>query len=182
MSKLKYIAILLVLILAAQPAMAGDDFEVKNIAVVDLKKILDESKAAKTAQKEIADIKTKYMNEIKAEDKKLVDSRKSILNQRKALSEAAFNKRVAEFEKKIREERTKAAKKQKVIEEAFVKSLQLIKDETVKIVNDIAKEKELDLVIPTAQVLYTKPGIDITADVLNRLDRRLTKVNINIKD
>ena len=37
------------------------------------------------------------------------------------------------------------------------------------------------MVVPTSQLLYSKDGIDITDEVLKRLNKKLTKVNINIK-
>lgn len=160
---------------------ASSPYEVKTVAVVDLKKIMDQSLAAKTAQKEINSIKEKYLAEIKSQDKQLQQRQKELMEQKKALSEVAFGKKLEEFRNKINQERMTAAKKQKVIEAAFAKSLELIKDETVKVVSQIAKEKKLDMVVPTSQLLYGKPQLDISDEVLKRLNQNLTKVNINIK-
>ncbi len=160
---------------------AANKYEVKNMAVVDLKKIIDQSLAAKTAQKEINSIKERYFSEIKKQDESLQKRQKELLEQKKAISAEAFGKKVEEFKTKIDQERTTAAKKQKIIEAAFAKSLELIKDETVKVVVEIAKERKLDMVVPTSQLLYGKPGLDISDEVLKKLNQRLTKVNINIK-
>ncbi len=160
---------------------AENKYEVKSIAVVDLKKIMDQSLAAKTAQKEINTIKDKYFSQIKSQDEALQKRQKELLEQKKALSAEAFGKKVEEFKKKIEQERMNAAKKQKIIEAAFGKSLELIKNETVKVVKEIAAEKKLDMVVPTSQLLYGKSTLDISDEVLKRLNKRLTKVNINIK-
>lgn len=162
-------------------AKAESNYEVKNVGVVDLKRIMDESLAAKTAQKEINSIKEKYFAEIKKHDKELQGRQKELMDQKKAISADAFNKKVAEFRDRIDQERNDAAKKQKVIEAAFAKSLELIKDETVKVVTEIAQERKLDLVVPTSQLLFGRKGLDISDEVLKRLNQRLTKVNINIK-
>lgn len=186
MKDMKYL-ILSVALLFANIAIAhaeekSSPFEVKRVAVVDVKQVMDESVAAKAAQKEIASIKDKYLDEIKASDKKLQDRRKELLDQKKVMDEKTFNKKVSEFESKVQQERVAAAKKQKIVEAAFVKSLELIRDETLKIVAEIAKDKNYDLVMPTSQLLYSNSGADITDEVLKKINERLTKVNINIKN
>ncbi len=156
-------------------------YEVKKVAVVDIKKVMDESIASKDAQDEINSIKDKYYKEIEAADKQLQTRRKELTEQKSAMSADAFAKKVNEFENKVQSERKEAARKQKVVESAFMKSLELIRDETLKVVYEVAEEKNLDMVVPTSQLLYSKKGIDITDEVIVKLNARLTKVNINIK-
>jgi Skp family chaperone for outer membrane proteins len=172
---------LVALALCVGEAKAENAFEVKTVGVVDVKKIMDESIASKSAQKEVTAIKDKYFLEIKEQDKKLQARQQELVQQKKAMAPEAFNKEVMEFQSKIGEQKAIAQRKQKVIEAAFVKSLELIKQETVNVVKEVAKEKKLDMVVPTSQLLYSKDGIDITDEVLKRLNKKLTKVNINIK-
>jgi Skp family chaperone for outer membrane proteins len=181
--KMIKILFLSLLLLSAIPSAtyAAEDFSVKTVAVVDVKRITDESLAAKTAKDQVEKLKNKYVAEIKDEEKKLQARQKELLEQKKALSAEAFNKKVTEFREKVESDQKDAAKKQKIVEAAFMKSLELIRDETVKVVAEIAKEKNLDLVVPTAQLLFSKPGMDISDEVLARLNKRLTKVDVNVK-
>jgi len=165
---------------AAAPATPENGFSVKTVAVVDVKRIIDESKAAKAAQKEVTALKDKYIKQIQDQDKKLKDRQKELVDQQKALSKEAFDKKVNEFKEKVITERKGVVQKQKILEAAFMKSLELIRDETIKVVGEIAKEKGIDMVIPTSQLLYNKQGIDISDEVLKKLNERLTKVDIKI--
>ncbi len=171
----------LAVIAGSSSVRADDKYEIKRIAVVDVKRITDESLAAKTAQKEVGKLKDKYLAEIKAEDKKLQDRQKQLVGEKKVLSAEAFNKKVLEFRKLVDVKKAEAAKKQKVVEAAYLKSLELIRDETMKVIAEIAKDKELDLVIPSSQLLFSKPATDITQETLGMLNERLTKVDINVK-
>ncbi len=168
-------------LLAAAPLSASAQFEVKTVAVVDIKRIIDDSAAAKTAQKEVTALKDKYFKEIKNQDTLLQKRQKELMDQKKALSADAFNKKVGEFKTKVDQERAEVTRKQKIVETAFVKSLELIRDETMKVVKEVAAEKNIDIVIPTSQLLHSKEGLDITDEVLTRLNKRLTKVDINVK-
>lgn len=182
MKKIFIFTAISIALLASNSQAAEQNFEVKTIAVVDVKKIIDESLAAKTAKAEVEKLKNKYIAEIKANEKKLQDRQKELIEQKKALSADAFNKKVAEFRQKVADERQSAAKKEKVLESAFIKSLELIRDETIKVVAEIAKAKNIDMVVPTSQLLFAKQGNDISSEVLTNLNKKLSKVDINIKE
>jgi outer membrane protein len=181
MKTTKLLFLLVAMNLVAAPAVQAEDFEVKTVAVVNVKRIIDESTAAKTAKEQIEKLKTKYMAEIKEQEKKLQARGKELVEQKKALSAEAWGKKSQEFNEKVKGESKEAQKKQKVVEAALVKSLEVIRDETIKVVAEIAKEKKIDLVIPNSQLLFSKSGLDISDEVLKKLNERLTKVDINVK-
>jgi Skp family chaperone for outer membrane proteins len=181
MKKIFILSAIAMALLANNAYSVEQNFEVKTIAVVDIKKIIDESLAAKTAKAEVDKLKNKYIAEIKANEKKLQDRQKELMEQKKALSQDAFNKKVVEFRQRINDERQSAMKKEKILESAFIKSLELIRDETMKVVAEIAKAKNIDIVVPTSQLLFAKSGIDISSEVLTKLNKRLSKVDITLR-
>ncbi len=46
------------------------------------------------------------------------------------------------------------------------------------IVADMAKEKGFSIAIPTSQILYADPKLDITDEVLKRLNQKLPKLDV----
>ena len=56
-----------------------------------------------------------------------------------------------------------------------------VNDKVKTIVSDIAKEKELDAIITASQTLYFKDEFDITAEVLSRLNKKITKVEVKFE-
>lgn len=181
MKKIFLSASLAITLLSSVASAADQNFEIKTIAVVDVKKIIDESLAAKAAKEQVQKLKNKYITEIKANEKKLQDRQKELTEQKKVMSQQAFEKKVIEFRQRVNQERQAAQQKEKILESAFVKSLELIRDETIKVVEKIAKEKNIDMVVPTSQLLFSKEGNNISAEVLAGLNKNLSKVDINVK-
>jgi Skp family chaperone for outer membrane proteins len=157
-------------------------FDVKTIATVDLKKILDESVAAKYVEGELNKMLKKYEDDAKDAQSKLEKRRDELQDQRKALAADAFEAKLKEFEERIAGERKKVQNNRRILETARVKALEVISTEMNKVVAEIAKEKKLDVVVAKASVLFIKEGTDISSEVLERLNKNLTQVNIEVKD
>jgi Skp family chaperone for outer membrane proteins len=56
-----------------------------------------------------------------------------------------------------------------------------VNDEIKTIIADISKEKSLDLIVPAAQTLYYKDELDISNEVLKRLNKEVTKVKVSFE-
>ena len=49
-----------------------------------------------------------------------------------------------------------------------------------EIISDLARDKGLDLVLQRPAVFYAGPDLDVTQEVLSRLNRKLPSVTVNI--
>ncbi|MDX1949277.1 MAG: OmpH family outer membrane protein [Rickettsiales bacterium] len=176
---MKKIILTLILAFAVNSANA-QNFDVKTIATVDLKKIVDESKAAKAAEEEVKRIQQKYVSETKSQEDALKKNEEQLKAQQKAMSQEAFAKKVQEFRVKLMNSQREVMKKRKILETAYIKALELVRNETIKIIAEIAKEKNVDVVIAKGQLLFAKDNYDISNEVLERLNKKLAKVNISV--
>jgi Skp family chaperone for outer membrane proteins len=50
-----------------------------------------------------------------------------------------------------------------------------VNDKIKDIIAEISKEKELDLIVPASQTLYYNDNLDISAEVLKRLNKKIRK-------
>ncbi|HCR85996.1 MAG TPA: hypothetical protein DIV86_04895 [Alphaproteobacteria bacterium] len=156
-------------------------FYLDSFAIIDIQKILDESKASKSAREQVSTLKQKYINETNAEGKRLLALENQIKSQQKALSPEAFAKKVKDFQNSVNQSQINLMKKKKVLQAAYAKSLGLIRDTVIKIVTELAAERNIDLVLVKGTILYGKKEVEITDEVLNRLNKRLSKVTISIQ-
>jgi Skp family chaperone for outer membrane proteins len=67
------------------------------------------------------------------------------------------------------------------LKKASIDAMSKVNDKVKTIVSEIAKEKELDTIIPASQTLYFKDELDITAEVLSRLNKKITKVEVKFE-
>ena len=182
-------AFLVFALMAYSPLVFSDDNKnnsekpqhvLKKFAVIDLKRIVNESKAAKSADKEVKKIQKSYIAQIDKEEANLKKRESQLLNQKKAMSEEAFAKKVQEFQKRVQKEKEETIKKRRILEAAYIKSLDVVKKEVTEIAGEIAIREGFDFIIPKSQLLFYKGAADISDEVLNELNKRLEKVNIDI--
>ena len=149
-----------------------------NVAVLDVENVLKNSLVAKDIQSQLsaklkefqAEIDQKQ-TELEAEGKKL-DSKKSVL------SESAFQNEQDEFEKKINKVKYTIDERQNSLKSAAKKALDQVNEKINIIISDITKEQKIDLIVPAAQTIFYAESIDISSEVLKRLNKAITKVKV----
>ncbi len=152
-----------------------------QIGVLDVDKIIQESSAVVDIQKKVDTKKISYEAEINKKQSQLENEQKKLEDKKITLSKEAFEKEVKAFETKVDDLKTYIDRKQNSLKKASIDAMSKVNDKVKNIVSDIAKEKELDAIIPASQTLYFKDEFDITAEVLSRLNKKITKVEVKFE-
>ena len=56
-----------------------------------------------------------------------------------------------------------------------------INDKIKDLIADISKEQDLDIIIPASQTLFYKDQLDISAEVLKRLNKKISKFDVKFE-
>lgn len=160
-------------------SMAADS---TAVAVVDVQKLLKDSKAGINIQQQLETHKTKFLAEIAQQEQKLRDDEKALSGQRGSLPVEEFAKKAREFESELTESRRLAQERKRALEDAAAKSIGKLRDEIVKIVQQISDEKGYSLVINRQNVVISSKGMDITDETLARLDKAVSQIALEITD
>mgnify|MGYP003387002958 CR=1 FL=1 len=173
MKKLWMIA-LASLTLTATPAMAET-----NTGVVNIAKIMQSSKAATSVRSQVQAKQKSFQAELDAKEKALLAEDQSLVKlSKESTDKAAFEKKVKDFRAKAATEQRAIQTKKAQLDKAFASALEDIQKNVTDIVKQVANEKKLNLVVPSSQVLYSDAALDITDDVLSRLDSKLPTVSV----
>ncbi|MDB2414773.1 OmpH family outer membrane protein [Rickettsiales bacterium] len=151
-----------------------------NIAVVDIKAIMEGSKAAEDVRNQIKKSRNKYQSEIAKKEETLRQDDQKLAKLHSTLSPEAFEAKKKEFKEKLIEVQRDVQIKRSKLDTALTKALETIQETILSIVEDLAKEKKFDLALPNSQVLYSDESLDITQEVLDLLNKKLPKVKISI--
>ncbi|MES2961893.1 MAG: OmpH family outer membrane protein [Pseudomonadota bacterium] len=152
-----------------------------GIGILDVEKIVKESSAMRDIQGKVSKKQDEYQKEVTKKQSALEAEQKKIEGKKNILSKEAFEKEGKEFEKKVEDLKAFVEKKQNVLKKASMDSMGKVNDRIKDIIADISKEKELDVIIPAAQALYYKDDLDISAEVLTRLNKKITKVDVKFE-
>lgn len=159
--------------LAAQPAFADT-----NIGIVNVAKIMQDSKAATSVRNQLQAKQKSFQSELDAKEKELLAEDQGLVKQKDKVEKAAFDAKVKAFREKAAGAQKQVQEKKAQLDKAFAASLEDIQKNVLDIVKQLASEKKLNLVVSSSAVLYGDQTLDITDEVLKRLDAKLPNVAV----
>jgi len=152
-----------------------------KVAVLDLQRIMKESKAAKSIRSQLESKRDQYQKEITRDEEKLRERDKGLADKRNVLSPEAFDKERKDFQKDVANVQREVQKKRIQLDQAYAKALASVQEEISSIVREMAKKHQFAITFPASQTLFYAEQLDITEEVLNRLDDELPKVTLKIQ-
>jgi Skp family chaperone for outer membrane proteins len=166
---------------APAPVPAGPVLAPPTIAIVDTQRVIYESAAGKsiqgqlaTEQKKIRDQLTKLQDEIKAAEN---DFRR----QETILSPEARNTQVQALQRREGDLQRAAQERQEALYKAQNDAVAVIGDNLRDIVQQIALERRIGLVLSKQSVLsMSDKNMDLTDDVVQRLNSKLPSVTVTV--
>ena len=155
--------------------------ESTTIAIVDVEKILAESKAAKSLQAQIQSKKEAFQKEFAAKEKELKATETSLMSEQGKLSAEEFGKKRKAYEEKILETQKLFKKRRGSLDEGLSKAMQSLRKNIVEAAAQVAEEKKFDIILTRESVLIAEKGLDITTEVLTKLDAKITDIPLTVQ-
>ncbi len=152
-----------------------------EIAVVDMQRVMGKSKAANSARDQLDAKQKNFQSQVSKTEADLQAKDKELAKQRGLLSSEEFNKKLKDFRENAATAQRDVQQKRMKLRRAFEGAIVTIQNKVTAIVANIANEKNVDMVIPSTQSLYVKPSLDITDEVLKRLDNDLPSMKVNFE-
>lgn len=152
--------------------------EGSKYAIVNVQAIMKDAKAAQSARDQLKAKQQQFQDQISKTEKELQKQDQELEKQRTILSQEAFEKQVKEFRKKAADAQKDVQDKRVNLSKAFDASLAEIQASVTQILNEMANERGFDLVVPSSQVLFYNPSLDISGEVLKRLNDKLPSLKV----
>jgi outer membrane protein len=165
------------LALVSLPAYAQQNFV---MLVVDPQQIIAESKAGKSISQQMDQHRQTFMKEMAQSENSLNQQRDELQRQSTVLSKEAVDQRLRDFQAKVDDLRRNADSKQRTLQYSWSLALNDIERNIVQVVSEIATERKASLVLSKQAAVIVDKNLDITPEVLQRLDQRLPSVAFNL--
>ncbi|WP_375359818.1 OmpH family outer membrane protein [Candidatus Tisiphia endosymbiont of Nemotelus uliginosus] len=150
-----------------------------RIAIVDVQSILEHSAAIQSIRKYVDQISKKIRQDLSKKDMELKEIDNLLMGKRNSVSESAFEQEVNDFHKKVNIAQKEIQDRKIRLEQAHAEGIGKVQETIIKIINDLAEKHNLDLVIPSTQVLFAKNTLNITQEVIVELNNKLKHITIN---
>jgi outer membrane protein len=148
-------------------------------AVIDYQRVLRDAAAARSIREQIEARRKTYQEEISKEEQRLHEADKEFAHQRSVLSPEAFAEKRREFERDVAEVQRMVQERRRELDRMSASALNEVKEALIEIVTSIAEERGFNLVLPSSEVLFFSRSVDLTEEVLAKLDARLPQVRLS---
>jgi len=148
------------------------------IAIVDVQRILQESLASKSVQKQLEAQRAKFQKEIGKEENSLREAEQNLAKLRTQLSAQVYAEREQQLRQRFLSVENHVQSRRKVLDLSYTDAMNAVRAALLDVVGMVAHERGANLVVVKQQALWTDQPLDITDEVLKRLDQKIPSIDV----
>ena len=153
--------------------------DIAKIGVVDLQRVMETSDAGKSAQAQIKQQKEKMETDLKDKGAEIEQIRQRLEREAMVMSKESREEKEREVRIKLNDFKTLQKKYRNDLQELEKKLVTQLRDDTIALVAEIGKKEGYLLIISRVGVLYSPNTIDVTDQLIKRLNEQHAKKSGN---
>ena len=155
--------------------------EQSKIAVVDVEKILNISKAGKSIQQQLRERREGHQKEFSKLEKDLNASEKKLLKEKPDLSAEAFAAKRKEFQTQLLETRKLFQKRRNSLDKGLGTAMSTLRKNIIQVTAEVADEGGYNMILTRDSVVIVEKSMEITKQVLERLDSKVSSIKLDVE-
>ena len=164
-----------------ETAPASQSMEVRRIGLADLNGILRAADANVKVRELLDTQRQKFQDEFSLVEAELQQTERDLMSKRELLSAEEYDKQIKAFQARVTQLQQDIQRKRQAIDNAYQKAQSDIRSEALSIIAEIAREMKLDLVLNRDSSLIFLPHLNISDEILTRLNERTKNARIEIE-
>ena len=164
-----------------ETAPASQSMEVRRIGLADLNGILRAADANVKVRELLDTQRQKFQDEFSLVEAELQQTERDLMSKRELLSTEEYDKQIKAFQARVTQLQQDIQRKRQAIDNAYQKAQSDIRAEALSIITEIARDMNLDLVLNREASLIFLPHLNISDEVLTRLNERTKNARIEIQ-
>ena len=153
--------------------------DVAKIGVVDVQRVMETSNAGKSAQAQIKQQKDKMETDLKAKGAEIEEIRQRLEREAMVMSKESREEKEREARIKLNDFKTLQKRYRTELQQLEKRLVSQLRNDTITLVNEIGKKEGYLLIISRVGVLYSPKTIDITDQLIKRLNELHSKKSGN---
>ena len=166
---------------ATETAPPSQSMDVQRIGLADLNGILQAVDANKKVRELLDTQRQKFQNEFSVVEAELQQTERDLMSKRELLSADEYDKQIKAFQQRVTQLQQDIQRKRQAIDNAYQKAQSEFRSEALSIIAEIAREMKLDLVLNRDSSLIFLPHLNISDEILTRLNERTKNARIEIE-
>ena len=161
---------------------AGEDGANKqvplNVAILDVQSVFQNAAAVKSIQTAMRTYIEAYRAGTQREEEEIRAAQQELAEKRKTLSEKQYEAERRKLEQRLLEAQARVQERKRGLDETQQQGMNAVQMALNSIVTEIANEQGITLILRKEQTVLNATALEITDDVLNRLNARLPTIDI----
>ena len=150
----------------------------EKVAAIDVQRIYREADASRAFRAQMDRRRTEEEDQFRARERALLDADRELRRQQTILSKEAFAQKGQELTQKIQTLQRDVQNHNKDLKDRLAQGINEVQNVLIAVVQEIAAERDLDIVITAGSVVLQNPELDITEEAMARLNARLPRVSL----
>ena len=166
------------LVIAGLAPTAAQTTPNARIAIIDYLLIRQKSAAMIDIKSQIERRRQIYQEEITIQEQALRIEDQELVGQRSILAADAFAQKRREFEARVAEVQRVVQARKKELDETYEYGLKQIQSTVINIIAELSEIHGFNLVLSRQQIVFADSALNISEEVLLRLNERLPRVEV----
>lgn len=149
-----------------------------TVAVIDYQRIVSESEAAVSIRSQVDARHQRYQEQIAGEERRLHEANRELERQRSVLAPEAFATKREDFDKDVAAVQRMVQDRRLELDLVNSEAVGVMRNKIIAIIESLAEDQGFNIVLPTSGVLLFTPELDLTEEVLGRLNGELPFVKV----
>ncbi len=151
----------------------------ENVAYIDIDFIMNNSLAGKSITNNLEKSFKGENDKLNNLENELKEKEKNLVSQKNLLKEDEFKKKVEILKKEINSYKDNRKKLLKEFNSKKIESTKNLLRKINPILADYSKENSIDIIFQKKNIVIGKKNLDITEDIINILNSKVKKIEIN---
>lgn len=147
-----------------------------RVAILDLSRILNEAHAVEGLRERVHKSAEDYRLEAKAEEDALRVAQEALQGNPSDLSPDDYSKELRTLQRRLARAQGRVQEQKRSLDAAYQQGVAVVQEVLNRVVAEIAEERGLNLILRKQQVVLVATNLEITDEVLRRLDAQLPSV------
>jgi outer membrane protein len=173
--------IVLVLQTSFVRAQISSELEPVSLAVVDFRGVLSKSEAARNIRSVVDEKRQELRKYFLEVENSLRDEQKDLSKKRSIVTAEAFEKRARKLKEKAQSAQRLAQTSNQKLKKSFDQAMDKVQKELLRTVAEVAEESGVGVVLFRSAIVIAVKKLDISKEVLQRLNKKLPKVKVRFE-
>ncbi len=160
----------------------AENYPNTSIGVLDLNRVLLDAKAAKNAAEEIDKIAKIIEDELKNSDEKMIKEQNKLIEAQSIMAPEAFELKRKEYEEKVQNYNIERQNKLISVDKLVETSRNEILNNLKPILEEMSETKGITVILEKGTVLLNAETMDITDEVIKKLNKDLPKIEVSLEN